>query len=107
MPKTIPAGLNPVLILSTLQRRQCDKSELMRLHVKAIQFESLLNDLTGASLTLENLAGDIQEGKVSGYDEPGTVYQYAQSAHQIKKYLTEYLDQLVPVLLQKAKEVRS
>ena len=43
MPKTIPAGLNPVLILSTLQRRQCDKSELMRLHVKAIQFESLLN----------------------------------------------------------------
>lgn len=107
MPKTIPAGLNPVLILSTLQRRQCDKSELMRLHVKAIQFESLLNDLTGASLTLENLAGDIQEGKVSGYDEPDTVYQYAQSAHQIKKYLTEYLDQLVPILLQTAKEVRS
>ena len=97
MPNTIPAGLNPVLILSTLQRRQCDKSELMRLHVKAIQLEGLLNDL----------AGDIQEGKVSGYDEPGTVYQYAQSAHQIKKYLTEYLDQLVPVLLQKAKEVRS
>lgn len=30
-----------------------------------------------------------------------------QSAHQIKKYLTEYLDQLVPILLQKAKEVRS
>ena len=105
MPKTIPTGMNPVLILSTLQRQQCD--ELMRLHVKAIQFESLLNDLTGAGITLENLAGDIQEGKVSGYDEPGTVYQYAQSVHQIKKYLTEYLDQLVPVLLQKAKEVRS
>lgn len=107
MPKTVPEGLNPVLILSTLQRRQCDKSELMRLHVKAIQLEGLLNDLTGAGLTLENLAGDIQEGKVSGYDEPGTVYQCAQSVHQIKKYLTEYLDQLVPVLLQKAKEVRS
>lgn len=107
MPKTIPTGMNPVLILSTLQRQQCDKSELMRLHVKTIQLQGLLDDLTGAVLTLENLAGDIQEGKVSGYDEPGTVYQYAQSAHQIKKYLTEYLDQLVPVLLQKAKEVRS
>ena len=56
MPNTIPAGLNPVLILSTLQRRQCDKSELMRLHVKAIQFESLLNNLTGAGITLESLA---------------------------------------------------
>lgn len=107
MPKTIPAGLNPVLILSTLQRRQCDKSELMRLHVKAIQLQGLLDDLAGAEVALENLAGDIQEGSIAGYEEPATVNHYAQSAHQIRKYLTDYLNQLIPILLQKAKEAHS